>query len=104
MANTIHSPDYGPAKDCYGWDPMLDGDSDDTVFDQDLDMPDNPHGEISGNTRRMMDKQFARPTYASIDKDFIGLENTLNDVLQVLWRPWSLTRLRKFRHSTLTKT
>ncbi len=49
-----------------------------------LDMPDNPHGEISGNTRRMMDQQFAYPTHASIGKDFMGLEDTLNDVLQQL--------------------
>jgi hypothetical protein len=84
-ANTIHSPEDGPTKGCYGWDLMLDvGDSDDTVFDQDLDMPDNPHGEISGDTRRMMDQQFARPTYASIGKDFMGLEDTLNNVLQQL--------------------
>jgi hypothetical protein len=55
-ANTIHSLEDGPTKDCYGWDPMLNGDSDDTVSDQDLDMPDNPHGEISGNIRRMMDQ------------------------------------------------
>jgi hypothetical protein len=41
--NTIHSPEDGPTKDCCGWDPMLDGDSDNTVSDQDLDMPDNPH-------------------------------------------------------------
>jgi hypothetical protein len=58
-ANTIHSPEDGPTKDCYGWDPMLNGDSNDTVSNQDLDMPDNPHREISGNTRRMMDQQFA---------------------------------------------
>jgi hypothetical protein len=81
-ANTIHSPEDGPTKDCYGWDPMLDGDSDDTVSDQDLDMPDDPHGEISGNTRRMMDQQFARPTHVSVSKDFMGLEDTLNNVLQ----------------------
>jgi hypothetical protein len=55
VANTIHSLEDGPTKDCYGWDPMLDGDSDDTVSDQDFDMPDNPHREISGNTRRMID-------------------------------------------------
>jgi hypothetical protein len=81
-ANTIHSPEDGPTNDCYGWDPMLNGDSDNTVFDQDLDMPDDPHGEIRGNTRRMMDQQFARPTHASIGKDFMGLEDTLNDVLR----------------------
>jgi hypothetical protein len=40
---------------------MLDGDSDDTVSDQDLDMPDNPHREISSNTRRIMDQQFVCP-------------------------------------------
>jgi hypothetical protein len=41
-ANTIHSPEDGLTKDCYGWDPMLNGDSDDTVSNQDLDMPNNP--------------------------------------------------------------
>jgi hypothetical protein len=80
-ANTIHSPEDGPTKDCYGWNPMLDGDSDNTNSDQDLDMPDNPHGEISGNTRRMLDQQFAHPTQASIGEDFMGLEDTLNNVL-----------------------
>jgi hypothetical protein len=85
-ANTIHSPKDGPTKDCYGWDPMLNGDSDDTNSDQDLDMPDDPHGEISGNIRRMMDQQFAHPTQASVGKDFMGLEleDTLKDVLQQL--------------------
>ncbi len=83
-ANTIHSPEDGPTKDCYGWDPMLDGDSDNTVSNQDLDMPDDSHGEIGGNTRRMMDEQFARPTHTSISKDFMGLEDTLNNVLQRL--------------------
>jgi hypothetical protein len=63
---------------------MLDGDSDDTKSDQDLDMPDDPHGEISGNTRRMMDQQFTHPTNTSISKDFMGLKDTLNDVLQQL--------------------
>jgi hypothetical protein len=72
----------GPTKDCYGWGPVLDGDSDDTVSGQDLDMPDDPHGEISGDTRRIMDQQVARPTHSSIGKDFMGLEDTLNDVLQ----------------------
>jgi hypothetical protein len=80
-ANTIHSLEDSPTKDCYGWDPMLDGDSYNTVSDQDLDMPDDPLDEISGNTRRMMDQQFARPTHASIGEDFMGLEDTLNDVL-----------------------
>ncbi len=63
---------------------MLDGDSDDTDSRQDSDMPDNPPGEISGNTRRMMDQQFARPTHTSIGEDFMGLEDTLNDVLRQL--------------------
>ncbi len=84
MANTIHSPEDGPTKYCYGWDLMLDGEDDDSNSNQDLDMPDNLHGKISGDTRRMMDQQFARPTHASVGKDFIGLEDTLNDVLQQL--------------------
>ncbi len=33
-ANTIHSPEDAPTKDCYGWDLMLDGDRDDTVSNQ----------------------------------------------------------------------
>ncbi len=82
VANTIHSLEDGPTKDCYGWDPMLNGDSDDTISDQDLDMPDDSYGEISGNTRGMMDQQFARSTHASTGEDFIGLEDTLNNVLQ----------------------
>ncbi len=83
VANTIHTQEDGPTKDCYGWDPMLNGDSDDTISNKDLDMPDNPHGEISGDTRRMMDQQFVHPTptHASIGKDFMGLEDTLNNVL-----------------------
>ncbi len=84
MANTIHSLEDGPTKDCYGWDPMLDRDSDDTDANQDLDMPDDPHSEISGSTRRMMDQQFTCPTHASISKDFMGLEDTFNNVLQQL--------------------
>jgi hypothetical protein len=63
---------------------MLNGDSDDTISNQDLDMPEDPHSEISGDTRRMMDQQFARPTHASISKDFMGLEATTKDVLQRL--------------------
>jgi hypothetical protein len=81
-ANTIHFLADCPTKDCYGWDPMLDGDCDHTVSDQDLDMPDYPHGEIGGDTRRMMDQHFACPTHASIGKDFMGLQDTLNNVLQ----------------------
>ncbi len=46
-----------------------------------LDMPDDPHGKISGNTKRMMDQQFASPTHISICEDFMGLEDTLNNVL-----------------------
>jgi hypothetical protein len=82
VANTIHSPEDGRTKDCYGWDLMLNGDSDDTLSNQDLDMLDDPNGELSGNTRRMMDQQFACPTHPSIGEDFKGLEDTLNDVLQ----------------------
>jgi hypothetical protein len=62
--------------------PPLDGDSDNSVSDQDLDMLDDPHGEISGNTRRMMDQKFTRTIHASIGEDFMGLEDTLNDVLR----------------------
>jgi hypothetical protein len=35
-ANTIHSLEDGPTKDCYGWDPMIDGDSDDALSVQDF--------------------------------------------------------------------
>ncbi len=35
VANTIHSAEDGPTKDCYGWDTMLDGDSDNTNSNQD---------------------------------------------------------------------
>ncbi len=83
-ANGINSLEDIPTNNCYGWDLMLDGDSDDTDSNQDLDMPDNPHGEISGDTRRMMDQQFAHPTHASISEDFMGLEDILNNVLQQL--------------------
>jgi hypothetical protein len=83
-ANTIHSPEDGPIKDCYGWDPMLDGEGDDTDSNQDLDMPDKLHGKISGVTRRTMDQQFAYPTHVNIGEEFMGLEDTLNDVLRQL--------------------
>ncbi len=83
-ANTIHSPEDGSTKDCCGWDLMLDGDSDDTNSDQDLNMPDNPCVEVCGNTRRMMDQQFACPTHASVGEDFMSLKDTLNDVLRQL--------------------
>ncbi len=81
-ANTIHFLEDGPTKDCYGWDPMLDGNSDDTNSNQGLDMPDDPHGKISGNTKRTMDQQFAHPTHVSVGKDFMGLEDNPNNVLQ----------------------
>jgi hypothetical protein len=84
VANTIHSLEDGLTKDCYGWDAILDIDSDDTISDQDLDMPDNPHREIGGDTRRMMDQHFPCPTHASIGKDFMGLEDILNNILQQL--------------------
>jgi hypothetical protein len=83
-ANTIHSPEDDPTKDCYGWDPMLDGEDDDSNSNQNLDMPDDLHGRISGDTWRMMDQQVAHPTHASVGLDFMGLEDTLNDVLQGL--------------------
>ncbi len=68
-ANTIHSPEDGPAKDCYGWDPMLDGKDDDSNYNQDMAMPDNLHGKISGDTWKMMNQQIAHPTHTSIGKD-----------------------------------
>ncbi len=37
-ANTIYSPEDGPTKYCYGWDLIFNGDSDDTISDQDLDL------------------------------------------------------------------
>jgi hypothetical protein len=80
-ANTIHSSENGPTKDCDGWDPMLDGEGDNTDSNQDLDMPDNLCGKISGDTRRMMDQQFARPTHVKVGEDFMGLKDTLNNVL-----------------------
>jgi hypothetical protein len=55
-ANTIHSPEDGPTKDCYGWDLMLDSKDDDSNSNQDFVMPDNLHGKISGNTQKMMDQ------------------------------------------------
>ncbi len=79
--NTIHFPEDAPTRDCYGWDPMLDGEDDDSNSNQDSAMPDALHGEISGNTWKMMDQQFTHPTHASVGKDCMGLEDTLNDVL-----------------------
>jgi hypothetical protein len=83
-ANTIQCPEDDPTKDCYGWDSMLDGVDDDSNSNQDLDTPEDLHSKISGNTWRMMDQQFARPTHASIGKDFMGLEDTVNNALQQL--------------------
>jgi len=45
-------------------------------------MPDNLHVKIIGDTWKMMGQQFTRPTRISIGKDFMGLEDTLNNVLQ----------------------
>ncbi len=56
MANTIHSPEDGPTKDCYGWDPMLDGKDVASNYNQDLAMLDDLHGKISGDTWKMMDQ------------------------------------------------
>jgi hypothetical protein len=47
-------------------------------------MPNDLHGKISENTQKMMDQQFACPTHASVGKDFMGLEDTLNNVLRQL--------------------
>jgi hypothetical protein len=63
---------------------MLDSVNKDSNSDQDLAMPDKLHGEISDNTRWMMNQQFSRPTHTSEGKDFMGLEDMLNDVLQQL--------------------
>ncbi len=57
-ANIIHSPEDGTIRDCYGWDLMLDGEEDDSNFNQDLAMPDKLQGEISGDTQGMMNQQF----------------------------------------------
>ncbi len=82
MANIIHSPEDGPTKDYYGWDQMLNGEDADSNSNQDLDIPDDPHGKISGNTWRMMDQQFACHTHTSVGKDFMGWEDTFNNALQ----------------------
>jgi hypothetical protein len=63
---------------------MLDGQEDDSNPNQNSAMPDESQGKISDNTRRMMDQQFACPTHTSVGKDFMGLEDTLNDVLRQL--------------------
>jgi hypothetical protein len=63
---------------------MLDGENDDSNLNQDLVMPDNLHSKISGDTWKMMDQKIACPTHAIVDKDFMGLEDTLNNVLRRL--------------------
>jgi hypothetical protein len=63
---------------------MLHGKDDDSNSTQNLAMLDQLHGKISDNTQWMMDQQFAYPTHPSEDKDFMGLEDTLNDVLRRL--------------------
>jgi hypothetical protein len=63
---------------------MLDGEEDDSDSNQNLAMPDELQVKISDHTWQMMYKQFARPTHASVGKDFIGLEDTLNDKLRQL--------------------
>ena len=83
-ANTIHSQEDGSIRDCYGWDPMLDGKDNDSNPNQDLAMPDELHGKISDETWKMIDQQFSRLTHASVGKDFMGLEDTLNNVLRGL--------------------
>ncbi len=83
---------------------MLDGEDDDSNSNQDLDMQDDLHGKISGDTWRMMDQQFARPTHASISKDFWGMEDTLNNVLLQLWETVAPDLPRKLRHSRLRNT
>jgi hypothetical protein len=65
-------------------DLMLDGEDDDSDSNQDLAMLDDMNGKISGDTWKMMDQQFAHPTHASVGKDFMGLEDTLTNVLQWL--------------------
>jgi hypothetical protein len=63
---------------------MLDGEDEDSNSDQDAAKPDKLRCKISDDTRRMMDQQFAHPTHASEGKDFMGLEDTLNEVLRWL--------------------
>jgi hypothetical protein len=84
VANTIHSLENSPTRDCYVWDLMLDGKDKDSNFNQDLEMMDKLNGKISDDIWRIMDQQFARPTHASEGKYFIGLEDTLNAVLKWL--------------------
>jgi hypothetical protein len=47
-------------------------------------MPDKLHGKISDETWWMMDQQVACPTHTSEGKDFMGLEDTLNNILRRL--------------------
>jgi hypothetical protein len=83
-ANTIHFPEDGPTRDCYGWDPMLDGKDNGSNSNQNSAMPDDLHSKISDDTWKMMDQQLSCPTHASVGKDFMGLEDTLNDILRWL--------------------
>jgi hypothetical protein len=63
---------------------MLDGEDGNNNSYQDLEMPNKLQGKISDNTWQMMDQQFARPIHSSEGKDFMGLEDMLNDVLRRL--------------------
>jgi hypothetical protein len=63
---------------------MLDGKDDDSNSDQDLAMLDDLHSEQSNNTWKIMDQWFACPTHPGVGEDFMGLENTLNNVLRRL--------------------
>jgi hypothetical protein len=55
-ANVMHAPEDGPIRNCCGWDPILDGDGDDSNSKQDLAMPDELQGKISDITQQMMDQ------------------------------------------------
>jgi hypothetical protein len=95
-ANVIPAPEDAPTKDCYGWDPLLDADDDNSDLDHDSEMPDDAQGKISHNTWQMMDQQFACPNHNSVDKDFMGLDDTLNGRLKRLgdWGTWRHLTLR----------
>jgi hypothetical protein len=61
---------------------MLDCKDEDSNSNQDSTMLDDLHSKISEDTQKMMDQQFARPTHTSVGKDFMSLEDTLNDILR----------------------
>jgi hypothetical protein len=63
---------------------MLDGKEDNSNSGQDSAMLDDLLGKITDDTWKMMDQQFARPTHTSVGKDFMALEDTLNDILRWL--------------------